>query len=92
MTILHEDQRRGVYVAAYYSTDLNISDVNTKSHGGVTLQKKIIWTTGFRYYPPAGSEHYKLLELDKYKIGCHRRSFRKYLVYKSKTTTPTKEK
>ena len=51
-----------------------------------------MWTTGFRYYPPAGSEHYKLLELDKYKIGCHRGSFRKDLVYKANTTTPTKEK
>ena len=92
MTILHEDHRRGVYVAAYCPTDLNISDVNIKPHGGVTLQKKIMWTTGYRYYPPAGSEHYKLLELDKYKIGCHRGSFRKDLVYKAKTTTPTKEK
>ena len=48
-------------------------------------------TTGFRYYPPPGSEHYKLLELDKYKIGCHRGSFRKDLVYKAKATTSTKE-
>ena len=70
MTVLHEDHQRGVYVAAYCPTDLNISDVNTKPHGGVTLQKKIMWTTGFRYYPPTWSEHYKLLELDKYKIRC----------------------
>ena len=90
MTILHEDHQREICVAAYCPTDLNISDVNTKPHGGVTLQKKILWTTGLRYYPPAGSEHYKLLQLGDYKIGCHRGSFGKDLVYKA--NTPIKEK
>ena len=30
---------------------------------------------GFIFYPLEGSEHYKLLELDKYNIGVHRGSF-----------------
>ena len=64
ISILHEDHKRGVFVAAYCPTDLNISDVNTKPYVGVTLQKKILWITGFRFYPPTDSEHYKLLELD----------------------------
>lgn len=46
--------------------------MNTKAHGGQTLQEKHLSMIGFQFYPPLNSEHYKLLELDKYNIEVHR--------------------
>ena len=52
-------------------------DMNSKPHGGSTLQKKFLPLVGYQYYPPPSSEHYTLLQLDKFIIGTHRGSFLK---------------
>jgi len=49
--------------------------MNTKAHGGQILQEKRLQHVGYEFYPPKGTEHYKLLELAKYNIGPHRGSF-----------------
>ena len=51
------------------------ADMNTKPHGGGTLQKKYIQSVGFQFYPPPGSQHYIDLQLDEFNIGHHRGSF-----------------
>mmetsp|Transcript_2512 Transcript_2512/g.3546 ORF Transcript_2512/g.3546 Transcript_2512/m.3546 type:complete len:95 (+) Transcript_2512:649-933(+) len=53
------------------------AEVNIKPHGGETLQKKILNIIGFKYYPKQQSEHYKMLQLNKYDISEHRGSFLK---------------
>ena len=57
-------------------SDRQQADFNSKPTGGSQLQKSVLHVVGARFYPPCGSEHYKLLELDKYSIGIHRGSFR----------------
>ena len=49
--------------------------MNTKPHGGQTLQNKHLCLVGYKNYPPKGTKHYELLELGKYNIGVHRGSF-----------------
>ena len=56
--------------------------MNTKPHGGETLQKHLFSIIGFKFYPPANSEHYRLLELHLYNIGEHRGTF---LIFKEIT-------
>ena len=56
-------------------TSNNNADKNTKPHGGKTLQTMHLRTNGFQFYPPAGSEHHQLLQLDLFDIGTHRGSF-----------------
>ena len=38
----HEQERIGTYIAVYNNAGQNRSDINTKHHGGETLNKKII--------------------------------------------------
>ena len=57
-------------------TDRQLADFNTKPTGGSQLQKSVLHLVGARFYPSAGTEHHKLLELEKYSIGIHRGSFR----------------
>ena len=56
-------------------TDRQQADFNSKPTGGSQLKKSVLHVVGARFYPPSGSEHYLLLELDKYSIGIHRGSF-----------------
>ena len=72
---LHELYLNGVFHPNYVDTSKNCADLNSKPHGGILLMQKLLWMVGERFYPPRDSSHYKLLELDKYKIGTHRGSF-----------------
>ena len=56
-------------------SELEKGDMNTKPHGGSTLQQKYLPLVGFQFYPPPQSTHYKLLQLDAFEIGTHRGSF-----------------
>ena len=56
-------------------SELEKGDMNTKQHGGSTLQQKFLPLVGFQFYPPPNSEHYKLLQLNEFEIGTHRGSF-----------------
>ena len=76
VTWLHQQKLLEVFVPEPCPTDRQLADFNTKPTGGSQLQKNVLYIVGARFYPPEGSEHYKLLELDKYSIGIHRGSFR----------------
>ena len=65
---LQEQFRRLLFDLQYKHTHLQPADVNTKPHGGPSLKTTILSLIGFKYYPPADTEHYKLLQLDKYII------------------------
>ena len=72
---LHEQETYKIYVAIYCRTDLNQSDMNTKSHGGQILQTTHLYLIGYKFYAPKGTKNYDLLDIGKYNIGIHRGSF-----------------
>ena len=72
---LHEQDLMGTYVAIFTPTGRNKSDMNTKPHEGANLHTMSMIIVRYQYYPPEGSEHYRLLQLDQYKIGPRRGSF-----------------
>ena len=72
MAWLHEQGLKWIYVAIFIPTSRNKTDMNTKLHGGANLQTMNMAIVGYQHYPPKGSEHYRLLQLDQYKIGPHR--------------------
>ena len=72
---LNEQYRNRTFQPIPTSTKNMRADLNTKPHGGESLQIKSLPLFGIKFYPPPDSEHYKLLELDKYNIGYHRGSF-----------------
>ena len=45
---------------------MQLSDIDSKTHGRKSLRDIIDRVIGVRLYPPPGSEHYKLLRLDKF--------------------------
>ena len=76
VTWLHQQKLFGIFIPEPCPTDRQQADFNTKPNGGSQLQKSVLHVVGARFYPPDGTEHYTLLELDKYTIGIHRGSFR----------------
>ena len=74
-TWLHYHYNCGTFIPIYIKIHLNKVDMNTKSHGGETLQKHLFSIIGFKFYPPDNSEHLKFLELRLYNIGEHRSTF-----------------
>ena len=76
VTWLHQQKLVQVFLPEPCPTDRQLADFNTKPTGGNQLQKSVLYLVGARFYPPKGSEHFLLLELDKYSIGIHRGSFR----------------
>ena len=72
---LHEQYNTGLFDIQYVKTDLNFADLNTKPHTGLTFITKVLNLAGFDFYPPSDSDHFKLLELDRYNIGYHKSSF-----------------
>ena len=44
---------------------MQLADLNSKSHGKKSLVYLIDHVIGSHFYPPPGSEHYKLLQRDK---------------------------
>ena len=52
----------------YIHTSKQPVDLNTKPHGSGSLRTILLSLIGFQHYPPPDSEHYKLIQLDQYKI------------------------
>ena len=77
LAYLHEQYLRKIFDLHYIITSLQQADINTKPHGGGSLKNVILDLIGFSFYPPASSDHYKLLQLDKYNIVRDRISQRK---------------
>ena len=72
---LHELYFNGISRAPYIEFAKNYADPNSKHHGGFLLIQKLLWMVSARIYHPLDPEHFKLLELHKYKLGPHRGSF-----------------
>ena len=66
---LHEHQLRGTFTISSCKTALMLADFLSKPTEGDTLMDKVLWAVGHRFYPPKDTEHYLLLQLDKYPIG-----------------------
>ena len=45
---------------------MKLSDLNSNPHGVKSLRDLINFKIGFLFYPTPGSEHYKLLQLDRF--------------------------
>ena len=73
---LHENFVKHIFHPEYTNTKLQSADINTKPHGGPDLKSMLLPLIGFQHYPPKGSEHYKLLQLDIYNISSTRTSQR----------------
>ena len=89
MTWLHEQHNYQQYVAIYCNTLLNKANMNTKAHGGKTLQEKHLSMVGYKFISKR-SEHDESLEIGKHNIGMHRGSFlleSGKVIYKPKTKT-----
>jgi len=44
---------------------------NTKSHGGIALQTKVLDPNVFEFYLPASSEQYKIIHISNFNIERH---------------------
>ena len=71
LTFLQEQFRRYIFKPIYTHTTLQEADFNTKPHGGQSLKTAVLKLIGFKYFPPANSEHFKLLQLNVYNISRH---------------------
>ena len=68
LSYLQEQYRRQLFKLHWTHTTLQNADINTKPHGGLSLKSVILKLIGFDHFPPAQSEHHKLLQLDIYNI------------------------
>ena len=50
---------------------MQLADLNLKPHGGKRLRDLIDLTIGEQFYPPLGSEHYKIFCLDRFYGSTH---------------------
>ena len=52
-------------------SNMQLSDLNYKPHGGKILRDIVYLAIGSCFYPPPGSEKYELLKLDKFHGTSH---------------------
>lgn len=64
---MHEQVQDGKVEFRKIDTKLNMADSGTKPTSAPTFFRHFDHVIGVRFYPPKDSEHYKLLELDKFK-------------------------
>jgi hypothetical protein len=64
---MHEQVQDGKVEFRKIDTKLNMADSGTKPTSAPTFFRHFDHIIGVRFYPPKDSEHYKLLELDKFK-------------------------
>ena len=50
---------------------MQLSDLNSNPHGRKSLRDIIYHAIGVHFYPPPGSEHYKLIFLEKFHGTSH---------------------
>ena len=72
---LHQHKLLKTFKPEPYPPDRQLADFLTKPTREGQLQKSVLHLVGAQSYPPTGTEHHKLLELQKYSIGIHRGSF-----------------
>ena len=47
-------------------SNIQLANLNSKPRGGKIPRDILYHAIGFRFYPPPGSEHYKVLQLDQF--------------------------
>ena len=77
ISFLNEQYSRQRIVPITTTSNAQKGDMNTKPHGGSTLQTKYLSMIGHQFYPPPFSTHFKQLQLDEFNINIHRGSFLK---------------
>ena len=63
ITALHEIHLRKIFEMVDTISNMQLADLNSKPHGGKSLQDIIDCDTGIRFYPSPGSLHYQQLFL-----------------------------
>ena len=71
---IHEKINDGRFKMYKIGTNLNPSDSGTKPSPAPTHFRHFDYTIGVRFYPPADTEHYKLLQLDKFLCSPYHRT------------------
>ena len=66
---IHQQIANGKVDFKKIGTHLNMADSGTKPNPSPTHFRQFDQAIGVRFYPPADSEHYKLLELDKFVVS-----------------------
>ena len=79
-----QDRPLGVLIAALHelhlqkkvemvdrSSNTQLADINYKPYGGKIFRYLIDRMIGARFYPHPGSEHYKILHLDRFHVSTH---------------------
>jgi len=66
---IHQQIANGKVDFKKIGTHLNMADSGTKPNPAPTHFRQFDQAIGVRFYPPADSEHYKLLELDKFVVS-----------------------
>ena len=74
ITALHEIHLLNKFDMAEKRSNMQLVDINYKHHGGKSLRDIIDRSIVFRFYPPPGSDHYKLLPLDRFHGSTHRQA------------------
>ena len=59
ITDLHEFYLRKTFETVYTGSNMQLSDLNSKPHGGKILRYFIYRDIGVRFYTPPGPKHYK---------------------------------
>ena len=65
ITALHELHPQKTFEMVDTRSNMRLADLNSKPHGEKRLRDLIDHVIGDRFYPPIGSEHYKLLLFDQ---------------------------
>ena len=66
ITDLHEVHLHKIFEMMNTRSNMQLSDLNSKPYGGKSLRDLVEYSIGVRFYPPPGSEHYKLLCLENF--------------------------
>ena len=63
---IHSEIGKGMFVMRKIDTSINLADSGTKPTLSPVHFCQFDHTIGVRFYPPSGSEHYKLLQLEHF--------------------------
>ena len=71
ITDIHELHILKTFEMVDTRSNMQHSDLNSKPHGRIILRDLIDRAIGSCFYPPTGSEHYKLIQLDQFHGPSH---------------------
>ena len=68
VTGLHKPNTRKIFEMVDTRSNMQLDNLNYKSHCRKSLRDIIDCVIGFRFYPTSGSEHYKLLHIEQFHV------------------------